>query len=83
MHQAYMSAFKGDIPYNVALIKLEEGPFMYSNVIDDKWENLRRGTPVEVVFEDASPGTALRMVKYLPSTGRPAPPGARIPQLRR
>ena len=32
IEQAYLSSFEGDIPYNVCLIQLEEGPLLYSNV---------------------------------------------------
>lgn len=32
-HNAYHRGFAADLPYNVALIRLEEGIFMFSNVV--------------------------------------------------
>ena len=45
------SAFASDIPYVVAVIRLEEGVQMLSNVINCELAQLRCDMPVEVVFE--------------------------------
>jgi uncharacterized OB-fold protein len=45
-------AYAPDVPYVIALIKLDEGPTMMSNVIDCDPERVRIGMPVEVIFED-------------------------------
>jgi uncharacterized protein len=50
MHRAYWDGFKGDLPYRVCLVRLEEGPVVVSNLVD-KTENLRIGAPVRVVFD--------------------------------
>jgi uncharacterized protein len=50
MHRAYWDGFKGDLPYRVCLVRLEEGPVVVSNLVD-KTENLRMGAPVRVVFD--------------------------------
>jgi uncharacterized protein len=50
MHRAYWDGFKGDLPYRVCLVRLEEGPIVVSNLID-KTDNLRMGAPVRVVFD--------------------------------
>jgi uncharacterized OB-fold protein len=50
MHRAYWDGFKGDLPYRVCLVRLEEGPVVVSNLVD-KTENLRMGAPVQVVFD--------------------------------
>jgi uncharacterized OB-fold protein len=50
MHRAYWDGFKGDLPYRVCLVSLEEGPVIVSNLID-RTENLRIGAPVKVVFD--------------------------------
>ena len=47
-------AYAADVPYVVALIKLDEGPTMMSNVVDCDPESLQTGSPVELVFEDWS-----------------------------
>lgn len=54
MHQAYMPAFRGDLPYHVAMIRLDEGPFMYSQVIGKSKDQLPVGTKVEVAFDDVT-----------------------------
>jgi len=50
-HQVYHQAFKDDVPYNVVLVRLDEGPFMFSNVVGVGNEQLRCDMPVTVVFE--------------------------------
>ena len=50
MHRAYWDGFRGDLPYRVCLVRLEEGPVVVSNLVD-KTENLRMGAPVRVVFD--------------------------------
>ena len=54
MHQAYMPSFRGDLPYHVALIRLEEGPLMFSHVVGKNKDQLPVGTKVEVVFDDVT-----------------------------
>jgi uncharacterized protein len=45
-------AFAAEVPYVVALITLDEGPQMMSNIVGCAPESVRIGMPVEVVFED-------------------------------
>jgi uncharacterized protein len=45
------SAFAGDVPYVVAVIRLEEGVQMLSNLVDWSEETLCCDMPVEVIFE--------------------------------
>ena len=51
-HRAYHPGFKEELPYVVAVIELDEGPRMLSNVVGCKPEEVRCDMPVEVVFED-------------------------------
>lgn len=51
MHQVYHPAFAGEVPYAVVMIKLKEGPAIVSNLLGVKPDRIRRGMPVEVVFE--------------------------------
>ena len=53
-HQVYHPAWKGDAPYNVSWIKLDEGPLLMSNVVECRNEELHIGMPVEVVFDDVN-----------------------------
>lgn len=50
-HQVYQEAFRADAPYNVALIQLDEGPFMFSNVVEIPNAAIRCDMPVTVVFD--------------------------------
>ena len=59
MHQKYFKAFAEDIPYNCALIELEEGPMMMSTIVGAPKEAIRCDAPVEVVFEDATEEIAI------------------------
>jgi uncharacterized OB-fold protein len=46
------SAFAGDTPYVVAVIKLDEGVQMLSNIVGCNFDDLQCDMPVEVVFEE-------------------------------
>ena len=54
-HQAYHPGFKADLPYNVALVQLEEGPRMFSNVVGVPNDQVRVGDAVEVSFDAVTP----------------------------
>lgn len=45
------SAFKADVPYVVAVIELDEGVRMLSNIIECDVEDVKFDMPVTVVFE--------------------------------
>ena len=55
-YRAWHPGWNDDVPYVTALIDLEEGPRIYSNIIGVEADpkNLRCEMPVEVVFEDVS-----------------------------
>ena len=48
-HQAFYPAW--DTPYAVAIVELEEGPRMHTNIVGCKIEDLYLDMPVELVFE--------------------------------
>jgi uncharacterized OB-fold protein len=54
MHRAISHAYAIEAPYVIALIKLDEGPTMMSNIVQLDPENVVVGMTVEVVFEDWS-----------------------------
>jgi hypothetical protein len=45
-------AFASEVPYVVALVTLDEGPQMMTNIIGCAPEEVAIGMPVEVTFED-------------------------------
>lgn len=58
-HQQWHPGFKDDIPYNVALIELAEGPVIISQVIGCKNDVLACGLAVQVAFDDVTPEITL------------------------
>ena len=56
-HRVYHPAFEGETPYVVALIELEEGPRLLSNIVGVAPEDVRCESAVEVVFEDVGEAT--------------------------
>lgn len=51
-HRAWQPAWSDRIPYNVALIALEEGPQIVSSVTGCPLEEIAVGMPVAVTFEE-------------------------------
>ena len=56
VHNNRAPGFRDEIPYVVAMIELEEGARMMSNLIDVQPdpEHVKIGMPVEVVYEDVT-----------------------------
>ena len=54
IRRAVSAEFEDDVPYVVALIKLEEGVRLMSNLVDCEPEAARIGLPVMVTFEQRS-----------------------------
>lgn len=61
-HRAYFKGFEEELPYPVVLIELEEGPFLYSNLVGVPPERIRIGMPVRAVFEMAT--DELTLIKF-------------------
>ncbi len=51
-HQRYYSGFADDIPYNVAIVGLDEGPEIMTNIVNTTNDKLHIGMRVKVVFRD-------------------------------
>ncbi|MYA19837.1 MAG: Zn-ribbon domain-containing OB-fold protein [Chloroflexi bacterium] len=59
VHRPVSEAWVEDTPYVIAMIKLDEGPVMMSNVVDCDPGDVHIGLPVEVVFRDLAEGVSL------------------------
>jgi len=66
-HRPASPAFEKDVPYNIAIIELEEGVRMMSNIVECQNEDLRIDMPVEVVFDDVTPEITLPKFRLRPS----------------
>lgn len=51
MHQRYHPAFADELPYNIAIVELEEGPRLPANIVGVSNADLRVGLPVQVEWE--------------------------------
>ncbi|MDD5095680.1 MAG: Zn-ribbon domain-containing OB-fold protein [Dehalococcoidia bacterium] len=60
-----LQAFQKDVPYCLALVDLEEGVRMMTNIVECQWEDLKIDMPVEVVFEDVTP--LISLPKFRPT----------------
>ncbi len=58
-HRAGSPSFRADVPYSIAIIELEEGVRMMSNIVECRNEDLSIDMPVEVVFDDVTPEITL------------------------
>ena len=54
VHQRYNRSFEGDLPYNVAIVELEEGPRLLASVTAVDNRDIRPGMAVEVVWDDVT-----------------------------
>ena len=54
VHQRYSRAFEEDLPYNVTIVELEEGPRLLTNLVEIDNNDIRPGLPVEVVWDDVT-----------------------------
>lgn len=68
-HHAYYPGYEEDIPYNTAIIELEEGPRMHTNVVGCENEDLYIGMPVEVLFEPMEDDEDIHLPKFKPAAG--------------
>ena len=65
VHQPAHPAFSEDVPYAYAIVQLEEGVRMISNIVDCEPEAVAVDMPLEVTFDDVSDEWTL--VKFRPA----------------
>jgi uncharacterized OB-fold protein len=82
-HRHPSAAFQPDLPYVVAIVELEEGPRLMTNLVQvaPDASQIAVGMPVEVVYDDVTPEVTLP--KFRPTARRRAPdatvPGDPVP----
>jgi uncharacterized OB-fold protein len=64
-HRLYHPGFKGDLPYNVSVVELGEGPRLLTNIVGTPNDELEVGMPVEVVFDDVTDEVTLPKFRRL------------------
>ena len=60
-HVAYHPSFQGDVPYVTAVVELDEGPRLLTNIVGCAPEEVFSEMRVCVVWEDATPDISLPM----------------------
>jgi uncharacterized OB-fold protein len=63
MHRVYHPAFAQDVPYNLTVVELEEGPRINTNLVDIDDEAIEVGLAVEVVFTEVDDGAYLPLFR--------------------
>ena len=64
-HRPYHPAFEADVPYIVAIVELDEGVRLLSNIVGSPPESVRCDARVRVTFEERD-GTSIPMFELIP-----------------
>jgi uncharacterized protein len=65
VQQPANAAFRDDVPYVYAVVQLDEGPRLVSNIVQCDIDALRVDMPLEAIFDDVTPEWTL--VKFKPA----------------
>lgn len=65
VHRAPAPEFAEAVPYVVALVELDEGVRLMSNIVDSDHDSLRIGLPVVVTFEDVADDLAVPLFRVV------------------
>ena len=65
IHQPANPAFRDDVPYIYAIVQLDEGPRLITNVVECPPEKVHIDMPLVAVYDDVTPDVAL--VKFRPA----------------
>ncbi len=63
-------SFRPDVPYVYAIVELDEGPHMPTNIVECSPDDVTVDMPVEVVFDDVT--QEMTLVKFKPAPIAPA-----------
>lgn len=64
-HRAYWDGYRNQLPYDVCLVQLEEGPLILSNFVSDVPADVHMGMPLQAVFDTVAPNVSL--VRFEPA----------------
>ena len=64
-HQNQSPGFREELPYVLAIVELEEGPRIMTNIVGCDPDMLRIGMPVVVQFDDVTP--EITLAKFTPA----------------
>ena len=66
VHHAYTPAYRDELPYVVAIVEIEEGIRLVTNIVGCEPESVQIGMDVEITFEDVTPEFTLH--KFRPTS---------------
>jgi uncharacterized OB-fold protein len=75
VHANDLPPFQERVPYVAAVVDLEEGPRMMTNVVDWDSNQLTAGMPLEVVFREQAEGVTVPVFRPARATGGTDSPG--------
>jgi uncharacterized OB-fold protein len=58
-HQNQAPGFRDELPYVLAIVELDEGPRIMTNLVECAPDAVQIGMPVEVAFDDVTPEVTL------------------------
>ena len=64
-HRAPHPGFADEIPFVLAIVELEEGPRMMTNIVECNPDSVKIGMAVEVTFEDVTEEVTLPKFKLV------------------
>ena len=53
-HQGWLPGYREELPYNVAIVELDEGVRFINNIVEVDNDAIEIGMPVEVVFQEVA-----------------------------
>ena len=65
-YTAFHPGFAADLPYTVAIVALDEGPHLLTNIVGCQPHEVKCDLPVEVVWEEVDEKTTLPKFRPLP-----------------
>jgi uncharacterized OB-fold protein len=68
VHRAPMPAFRPDVPYAVAIVQMDEGFYMTTNIVGCEVQDVRINLPVQVEFVDVT--EEITLPKFRPIDSR-------------
>jgi hypothetical protein len=68
VHNNDLPPFNERIPYVAALVNLEEGPRMMTNIVDCPFDALEADMALEVVYEQVSDDPPVKLPRFRPAT---------------
>ncbi len=67
VRRAMHPAFREDVPYVLAIVELEEGPRLSTNIVGTDPEQVKVDMPVQAAYDDVTPEVTL--LKFQPQPG--------------